>query len=227
MNKAIVLISGGMDSLITTCVARQENDEFYLLHVNYRQRTEKKELEAFHKLCEYFKPKEYKIINIDYLKDFGGSSLIDENAPIPLYDELTPNSQLPTSYVPYRNGNLISIATSYAEVIRANKIYIGAIEVDGSGYPDCRRVYYDALESAINLGTKDDTNISLITPLINLKKSEIIKLGISLNAPFELSWSCYQNNDLACGVCDSCYLRLKAFKEVGIDDPIPYINKKL
>lgn len=219
MKKAIVLVSGGMDSLVTAGIAKDENDQIYFLHINYGQRTETKELEAFQKICNFFKPVEQKTINIDYIKDFGGNSLTDFNITIPQHSDIP---EVPNTYVPFRNGNLISIATAWAEVIDANKIYIGAVEVDGSGYPDCRDTFFRALELAINFGTKDRFKVEICTPLINLKKSEIITLGTKLNIPLELSWSCYQDNNLACGECDSCYLRLKAFKEAGLTDPIPY-----
>jgi len=219
IKKAVVLTSGGMDSLITTAIAKNENDEIYLLHANYGQRTEQKELDSFHNIANYFKPKDVMIINIDYLVQIGGNSLTDKNMDIPK-NELS--DSVPNTYVPFRNGNLISIAASWAEVLGAQKIYIGAVEVDSSGYPDCRKEFYIKLESAINAGTKDDTNIQICTPIIDKMKSEIIKIGAQLNIPFDLSWSCYENNDIACAECDSCLLRIKAFKEAGIKDPIPY-----
>jgi len=219
ISRAIVLVSGGMDSLITASVASSENDEVYFLHVNYGQRTEQKELESFHKICDYYQPKGKKVTAIDYIKDFGGNSLTDTSLEIP---SAKASSPLPNTYVPFRNGSLISIACAWAEVIDANKIYIGAVEVDGSGYPDCRSVFFRALETALNYGTKVDFKVEIKTPLIALKKSEIVLLGAKLDTPFELSWSCYRDNYRACGECDSCYLRLKAFKEAGLTDPIPY-----
>ena len=246
MEKAIVLVSGGLDSLVTACIACNENDEVYFLHINYGQRTEKRELKAFQKICDFYKPKDKKIVNIDYLKEFGGSSLTDKHIAIPINTE---PYEIPNTYVPYRNGNMIAIAASWAEALNSSefgirssefgvrssefgvqktntvKIYIGAIEVEGSNYPDCRAVFFESLEKAINFGTRHTLNIQIQTPIINLSKASIIKLGKSLNAPFELSWSCYSQNDLACGVCDSCFLRLKAFKEAGIEDPIAYAIK--
>ena len=227
MSKAIVLVSGGLDSLVTASIACNENDEVYFLHINYGQRTERKELKAFQKICDFYKPKDKKIVKIDYLKDFGGSSLTDKKIKIPINIE---PFEIPNTYVPFRNGNMIAIATSYAEVINGNdelqnnaiKIYIGAIEVEGSNYPDCRSIFFQHLEKAINYGTKNETNIQINTPLISMTKADIIKLGHELKVPFELSWSCYSENDTACGVCDSCFLRLKAFAEAGIDDPIVY-----
>ena len=248
MDKAIVLVSGGLDSLVTACIACRENDEVYFLHINYGQRTEKRELKSFQRICDFYKPKDKKIINIDYLKDFGGSSLTDKKIEIPI--NVDP-FEIPNTYVPFRNGNLISIACSWAEVLNIEqkdknissnenknleqiiqikneinkyKIYIGAIEVEGSNYPDCRSIFFQNLENAVKLGTKHDIEIMIKTPLINLTKAEIIKIGTEYKAPFELSWSCYSDNHLACGECDSCFLRLKAFKEVGIEDPILYKN---
>lgn len=217
--KAIVLCSGGMDSLITTAIAKRDNDQIYLLHANYGQRTQDKELKSFQDICAYFKPENHMIIDIDYLTKIGGSSLTDSHIEIPKNQH---GSSVPNTYVPFRNANLLSIATSWAEVIGAQKIYIGAVEVDGSGYPDCRKVFYEAMEQAINYGTKDETIISIETPIIHLKKSEIIKIGKELGIPFELSWSCYEHNDIACGECDSCILRINAFQEAKIKDPIPY-----
>ncbi|MCB5249938.1 MAG: 7-cyano-7-deazaguanine synthase QueC [Candidatus Cloacimonadales bacterium] len=223
MKKAIILASGGMDSLVTTAIAKNENDDIYLLHTNYGQRTEDKELMAFRSICSHYSPKDILIVNIDYLAQIGGNSLTDKSIDVP--KNKLGEEDVPNTYVPFRNGNLIAIATSWAEVIGAQSIYIGAVEVDGSGYPDCRKIFYDQLEKAINYGTKEDTKISIKTPLIHKNKSEIIKLGKTLNVPFELSWSCYNNNDIACGECDSCILRLRAFDEAGIIDPIKYIKK--
>lgn len=222
MKKAVVLTSGGMDSLITTAIAQRENEEIYLLHANYGQRTEQKELAAFRKIADYFMPKDVLIIDISYLAQIGGNSLTDRNIEIPKNDL---NDSVPNTYVPFRNGNLVSIAASWAEVLGASSIYIGAVEADSSGYPDCRKDFYDKLEIAINAGTKDETRIKICTPIIDKKKSEIIKLGSELNIPFELSWSCYEDNNIACAECDSCLLRIRAFKEAGIIDPIPYAKK--
>ena len=219
MNKAIILVSGGMDSLVTAAIAKQECDEVYFLHLNYGQRTEVRELRSFRKMKDFFKPKDVLIVEVSYLKDIGGSSLTDENMEIKDFDG---SDEVPTSYVPFRNAHLITIAVSWAEVIGANRIYIGAVEEDSSGYPDCRESFYKSFEKIIDLGTKDETKIKIITPIIHKKKSEIIKLGVKLDAPLELSWSCYKNNDIACGKCDSCVLRINAFKEAGIKDPIQY-----
>lgn len=227
MKKAVILLSGGMDSLVTTAIANQENDELYFLHANYGQITQTKEQECFNYLVQFYSPKDILTVDLNYLKQIGGTSLIGKGDKIENHD---PNKEqfVPSTYVPFRNGNLIVIATSWAEVIGAQSIYIGAVEEDSSGYPDCRESFYLALNKAIQLGTKDDTNITIKTPIIHKSKAEIIKLGKELQAPFEYSWSCYRNNEVACGTCDSCYLRLKAFREAGLKDPIPYIddNKK-
>jgi 7-cyano-7-deazaguanine synthase len=220
--KAVILLSGGMDSLVTTAIANQENDELYFLHANYGQKTQTKEQECFDNLVQYYSPKDILTVDLEYLEKIGGTSLIGNNM-IEDHDPEKAN-EVPATYVPFRNGNLIVIATSWAEVIGAQSIYIGAVEEDSSGYPDCRESFYLALNKAINLGTKDETDITIKTPIIHKTKAEIVKLGEELKAPFQYSWSCYRNNDLACGKCDSCFLRLKAFKEAGLEDPIPYIN---
>ncbi len=221
--KAVILLSGGMDSLVTTAIANHENDELYFLHANYGQKTQKKEQECFDNLVQYYSPKDILNVDLSYLKDIGGTSLIDSTIIIEDHDP-EKGDIIPSTYVPFRNGNLIVIATSWAEVLGAQSIYIGAVEEDSSGYPDCRESFYHALNKAIDLGTKDETKIIIKTPIIHKTKAEIIKLGRELEAPFQYSWSCYRNNDLACGKCDSCYLRLKAFKEAGLTDPIPYEN---
>ncbi|HOE91516.1 MAG TPA: 7-cyano-7-deazaguanine synthase QueC [Candidatus Cloacimonadota bacterium] len=220
MKRGIVLASGGMDSLVTTAIAKSENDEIYLLHINYGQRTQDRELLAFKAISDYYIPKDILILDLAYFTQIGGNSLTDRTIEIPT-NQLS-DQEVPNTYVPFRNGNLVSIAASWAEVINAQSIYIGAVEVDGSGYPDCRKVFYEQLEKAINLGTKEETNIQIKTPLIDKTKSEIIQLGKSLYVPFELSWSCYQSSVKACGVCDSCLLRINAFKRAGLIDPIPY-----
>jgi 7-cyano-7-deazaguanine synthase len=219
MSKAIVLVSGGMDSLVTAAIAKKECDEIYFLHVNYGQRTEVRELRSFRKMKEFFKPKDVLIADIAYLTQIGGSSLTDEALEINDYQE---SPEVPNTYVPFRNTHIVAIGVSWAEVIGADRIYIGAVEEDSSGYPDCREKYFSALQKAIDEGTKSDTSIQILTPIIHMRKSEIIKLGAKLGAPFELSWSCYRNNDIACGKCDSCVLRVNAFKEAGLKDPIPY-----
>jgi 7-cyano-7-deazaguanine synthase len=223
---AVVLVSGGMDSCVTAAIA---NDGYRLafLHVNYGQRTEKRELLAFNEIADHYKAKKRLTISIEHLKVIGGSALTDENIPVPEVDPSqtaiqNPQSAIPATYVPFRNAHLLSIAVSWAEVIGATKIFIGAVEEDSSGYPDCREVFYRAFNKVIEMGTKPETRIEIITPLIHLNKSAIVKEGMKLRAPLHLTWSCYQNNDRACGRCESCMLRLKGFKGAGVDDPILY-----
>jgi len=211
-----------MDSLVTAAIANLEF-ELCFLHLNYGQRTEKRELQAFNDIAKYYGVKEKLVVDIKYLSQIGGSSLTDDKM------EVSPASLnfegIPTSYVPFRNANILSIAVSWAEVIGAKKIFIGAVEEDSSGYPDCREVFYDSFNEVIKLGTKPETEIKIITPVIHMKKHEIILKGNELNVPFELSWSCYRNNDIACGECDSCALRLRGFSIAGIEDPIRYKSK--
>ena len=221
---AIVLLSGGMDSCVTAAIA---NTEYRLafLHVNYGQRTEARELRAFNELADFYKAEKQLSVSIEHLKVIGGSALTDTNIPVP---EIVPRPSslvspgIPITYVPFRNAHLLSIATSWAEVIGARKIFIGAVEEDSSGYPDCRETFYQAFNKVIEMGTKPETRVEIVTPLIHMKKSEIVKKGSELKAPFHLTWSCYQNSERACGRCESCVLRLKGFKEAGVKDPIPY-----
>jgi 7-cyano-7-deazaguanine synthase len=216
---AIVLLSGGMDSAVCASVASQ-NYRPAFLHFQYGQKAQEKELECFHKLIEFFKPEKFQIVYLPFFKDFGGSSLISEELEIPEKQE----KGIPSTYVPFRNGIFLSIATAWAEVIGAKKIFIGVNEVDFSGYPDCRKIFIEKFNQAINVGTKPETQIEIETPIINLTKKEIVELGIKLKTPFHLTWSCYRGGEKACGKCDSCNLRLKAFKEAGIKDPILYEN---
>lgn len=218
MLKAVVLLSGGMDSLVTAAVAARDNDEIYLLHANYGQRTEARELRTFQKLVEYFRPAGTLIADLSYLTAIGGSALTDPSIAVPTHM----GEGIPVTYVPFRNANLLSIGVSWAEALGATKVYIGAVEEDSSGYPDCREIFYRRFQQAIDTGTKGDPRIEIVTPVIYLSKAEIVRLGMELGAPFEHSWSCYQREDKACGVCDSCRLRLKAFAEAGLQDPIPY-----
>ena len=222
MKKGIVLVSGGMDSLVTAAIAHQECDEMCFLHVNYGQPTQQKELDVFNKISDFYKPKSKMIVDISYLTQIGGSSLTDKNVKIKDFDE---SDSVPSSYVPFRNAHLIAIAVSWAEVNLANRIYIGAVEEDSSGYPDCRESFYKSFEKTIDLGTKEATKIKICTPIIHKRKAEIIRIGYDLKAPLELSWSCYRNNEKACGKCDSCVLRLRAFEEAGLVDPIEYEDK--
>ncbi len=217
--KAIVLVSGGMDSLVTTAIAN-EKYELALLHINYGQRTECRELRAFNEIADHYSVADRLAVSIEYLSQIGGSSLTDKSIEVSAAD--INRKEIPTSYVPFRNANMLSIAVSWAEVIGASRIFIGAVEDDSSGYPDCRQVFYDAFNNVIEAGTKPMTSIIIETPIITLKKYEIVKKGLELKAPLELSWSCYKNEDIACGVCDSCALRLKGFQLAGIEDPIVY-----
>ena len=217
--KAVVLVSGGMDSCVTAAIAAQSYDLAFV-HINYGQRTEKRELQAFHDIADVYGVKERLVVDVQFLKDIGGSSLTDPKMEVCRAD--LKSKEIPTSYVPFRNGNILAIAASYAEVIGAMKIFIGAVEEDSSGYPDCREDFFKAFQQAINLGTKPQTNLEIITPLIHLSKAEIVKEGLRLKAPLEKTWSCYQNEDVACGVCDSCALRLRGFRQASAEDPIPY-----
>jgi len=221
---AVVLVSGGMDSCVTAAMAN-EQCRLACLHVNYGQRTEARELRAFHELAEFYRAEKRLAVSIEHLKVIGGSSLTDTGIPVP--ELSTPRSALstvsiPSTYVPFRNAHLLAIAVSWAEVIGANKIYIGAVEEDSSGYPDCREVFYQAFNKVIETGTRPETRVEIVTPLIHMKKSEIVKSGAALGAPFQFTWSCYQGSEKACGRCESCALRLKGFREAGIKDPIPY-----
>ncbi len=217
---AVVLTSGGMDSCVTTAIAASECDEIALLHVSYGQRTERRELKAFNDIADYYKVSRRLATNIAHLAQIGGSSLTDHKIEVSQAD--LASTEIPTSYVPFRNAHLLAIATSWAEVIGANRIYIGAVAEDGSGYPDCRPEFYEAYQRAIEVGTKPETRIEIVTPVIEMQKSEIVRRGIELGAPLELSWSCYKREDVACGECDSCALRLRGFREAGSVDPIPY-----
>jgi 7-cyano-7-deazaguanine synthase len=216
---AVVLASGGMDSCVTAAIAARERD-MAMLHISYGQRTENRELKAFHDIADFYEAKHRMEASIASLARIGGSSLTDRR--IEVSQANLESKEIPTSYVPFRNAHLLSIAASWAEVIGADRIYIGAVAEDSSGYPDCRPEYYEAFQRAIDLGTKPETKIEIVTPVIRLSKSEIVKLGLMLGAPLELSWSCYKREDLACGECDSCALRLRGFREAGLRDPIPY-----
>lgn len=217
---AIILISGGMDSCVTSAIAKAENDEVAFLHISYGQRTENRERQAFNDIADFYGVENRLDISIEYLAKIGGSSLTDKTMEVSEAD--LESKEIPTSYVPFRNANMLSIATSWAEVLGANSIYIGAVAEDSSGYPDCRPEFYAAFEKTIETGTKPETKISIKTPIIELSKAEIVQKGIELNAPLHLSWSCYQSEDLACGKCDSCALRLRGFERAGMKDPISY-----
>ncbi len=219
--RSIVLVSGGMDSCVTAAIAARENDELAFLHISYRQLTEARERKAFNEIAEHYGVTERLDVSIEYLAKIGGSSLTDAN--IAVTDADLESKEIPTSYVPFRNANMLAIATSWAEVIGANTIYIGAVAEDSSGYPDCRPEFYEAFQQTINTGTKPETHIEIRTPIIELTKAEIVTKGVELHAPLRLTWSCYRSNDLACGTCDSCALRLRGFAQAGVTDPIAYL----
>lgn len=217
---AVCLVSGGMDSCVTAAIAKEENDGLAFLHVSYGQRTEARERRAFEELADHFGVARRLVASVEYLARIGGSSLTDQSIPVA---EADLNSRaIPTSYVPFRNAHLLAIATSWAEVIGASSIYIGAVAEDSSGYPDCRPEFYQAFERLISVGTRPETRVSIRTPVISMRKSEIVRRGLSLGAPLGLTWSCYRREDAACGRCDSCALRLRAFREAGVADPVPY-----
>lgn len=221
---AVCLVSGGMDSCVTAAIAREESERLAFLHVSYGQRTQQRERRAFEEIADHYDVKQRLVVSLESLAAIGGSSLTDTDIPV-MSANLSASSggNIPTSYVPFRNAHLLSVATSWAEVIGADYIYIGAVAEDSSGYPDCRPEFYDAFQRAIDLGTKPETQIEIRTPVIAMKKSEIVTLGQKLEAPFELTWSCYAQSEQACGDCDSCALRLRAFRAAGVRDPIAYL----
>jgi 7-cyano-7-deazaguanine synthase len=218
---AICLVSGGMDSCVTAAIAHRDVSELAFLHISYGQRTEARERQAFEELAAYYGVDRRLIVSLAHLSQIGGSSLTDPG--IDIAQANLQSQSIPTSYVPFRNAHLLSVATSWAEVIGGQYIYIGAVAEDSSGYPDCRPEFYEAFQRSIELGTKPSTNIQIRTPVIDMKKAEIVRLGQELNAPLELTWSCYARSDSACGQCDSCALRLRAFRAAGVSDPIPYV----
>lgn len=215
---AVVLLSSGLDSVVTATIASRSYD-LVLVHFNYGHRTEQVELERFKRLVQWFNPYKYFIIDLPFMKEIGGSSLVDSTLEVPLD---VSQKGIPSTYVPFRNGIFLSIAAYIAEVMGAEAIFIGANQVDFSGYPDCRGQFLSAIEKAINEGTKPETQIKVVAPLLNCTKEEIVRIGVELGAPFELTWSCYVNNEIACGRCESCRLRLEGFRKAGVKDPIPY-----
>jgi 7-cyano-7-deazaguanine synthase len=221
LKKAVVLLSGGMDSCVAAAVARADGYRLALLHSDYGQRTEARERRAFQEMADYFGATERLIVEQRYLAGIGGSSLTDERIPVSLAN--LDSKDIPSSYVPFRNAHFLSVAVSWAEVIGAERVYVGAVAVDSSGYPDCRPEYYEMFQRLVRAGTRPETRIEIVAPLISLHKHEIVKKGIELGAPLQLSWSCYQSSEKACGVCDSCALRLRAFEQAGVEDPISYL----
>lgn len=220
-SRAVVLLSGGMDSCVCAALALREHHTA-AMHISYGQRTEARERQAFDAICDRLEINDRLAVRNDSLKAIGGSALTDRNLRVPEAGEI--GKEIPITYVPFRNAHFLSAATSWAEVIGADKIYIGAVEQDSSGYPDCRPAYYEAFNQVIRTGTKEG-RIAIATPLISMRKAGIVRLGLELGAPFDLTWSCYSNAGFACGICDSCVLRLRAFREAGAADPIPYAPK--
>lgn len=221
--RSVVLLSGGMDSCVCAALAARESGTA-AVHVSYGQRTEKKEREAFFGICDRLGIREQLAVRNDALHQIGGSALTDTNIAVPesaKSGSTLPGNKIPVTYVPFRNAHFLAVAVSWAEVLGAKKVYIGAVEPDSSGYPDCRPAYYEAFNELIRTGTKQG-NIEVVTPLIAMRKVDIVKLGLELGAPFDLTWSCYSREDSACGVCDSCRLRLNAFAEAGAADQIVY-----
>ena len=222
-SKAVVLLSGGMDSCVCTAIAREQYgpDNLAVLHASYGQRTEKRERQAFEEIAHYFGMQHRMLVKLDYFRIIGGSALTDRQIKVP-ENELEAAATIPVTYVPFRNAHFLSVGVSWAEAIGARAIYIGAVAEDSSGYPDCRPEYYRVFQELVNAGTKPETQIEIVTPVIHMKKSEIVRRGRELDAPLHLTWSCYQDEDIACGQCDSCLLRLRAFAEAGNEDAIPY-----
>jgi len=223
--RAVVLLSGGMDSCVCAALAARDF-EAAAVHISYGQRTEERERSAFLAICDRLGIHDRLVVRNEALRAIGGSALTDPDIAVPESPLAGPTGhEIPVTYVPFRNAHFLAVAVSWAEVLGAEKIYIGAVEQDSSGYPDCRPAYYRAFNEVIKTGTKDGS-IEIVTPLIGLRKSEIVTLGLELGAPFDLTWSCYSRADLACGVCDSCVLRLRAFQQAGAVDPIPYCETK-
>ncbi len=224
--KAVVLLSGGMDSCVCAAIARERygSQNLALLHAMYGQRTEKRERQAFDQIGDFYQVRQRLVVKLDHFRAIGGSALTDTHIQVPEneLDGTGSGGAIPVTYVPFRNAHFLSVGVSWAEVIGAHAIYIGAVSEDSSGYPDCRPEYYKVFQGLVRVGTKPETQIDLVTPVIAMKKSEIIRRGRELGAPLHLTWSCYQGENVACGRCDSCLLRLRAFADAGIPDPIPY-----
>lgn len=222
--KAVVLLSGGMDSCVTAAIAAQEH-RLALVHTSYGQRTERRERLAFEQIAQFYGVRDRLAARLEHFAQIGGSALTDvsirvpESGPEPSSDK---PAGIPATYVPFRNAHLLSVAVSWAEAIGAGSVWIGAVAEDSSGYPDCRPEYYRVFQELVRVGTRPETQIEIVTPVILLRKSAIIRRGIELGAPLHLTWSCYQSEEEACGACDSCLLRLRAFAEAGVPDPIPY-----
>ena len=219
----MVLVSGGMDSCVTAALAR-ESHRLAFLHASYGQRTERRERQAFDAMADFYGVEEKLVVRLDHFPAIGGSALTDARIAVPEGEPgaAVESCGIPPTYVPFRNAHFLSVAVSWAEVIGARAVFIGAVAEDSSGYPDCRPEYYEVFGQLVRVGTRPETQITIATPVIAMRKSEIVRLGRQLGAPLDLSWSCYQFEDSACGVCDSCRLRVRAFAEAGMHDPISY-----
>jgi len=220
--QAVVLVSGGMDSCVTAAIAKLSYNLIFL-HLDYGQKTQRREKKSFLDIADYYKVQKKMIVDVNHFSQIGGSSLTDKRMVVTAAD--LNREEIPPSYVPFRNANILAIATSWAEVIGATKIFIGAVEEDSSGYPDCRESFFRAFNDAINKGTKPDTFITIMTPLIHMSKKQIVEKAFELKVPLHLTWSCYKNEDIACGICDSCVLRLRGFQEAEKKDLIPYATQ--
>jgi 7-cyano-7-deazaguanine synthase len=223
--KAVVLLSGGMDSCVCAAIAIQTHgaEHVALLHAGYGQRTQKRERQAFESIADFYHSHQRLKVQLDHFRAIGGSALTDGSIAVPEHQQISDSlaaDEIPVTYVPFRNAHFLSVAVSWAEVLGARYIYIGAVAEDSSGYPDCRPEYYRVFQDLIRVGTRPETNIEIATPVIALKKSAIIRKGMELGAPLHLTWSCYQREDSPCWVCDSCLLRMRAFAEAGVSDPI-------
>jgi 7-cyano-7-deazaguanine synthase len=221
--KAVVLVSGGMDSCVTAAIAGETHD-IAALHASYGQRTQSRERRSFDEIADFYGVRERLVVQLDHFARIGGSALTDTRIAVPEGDAGSPigGNEIPVTYVPFRNAHFLAVAVSWAEVIGASAIFIGAVAEDSSGYPDCRPEYYRAFQQVVREGTRPETRIEIVTPVIGMRKWEIVRRGMELGAPLDRTWSCYQFEDAACGVCDSCRLRLSAFAQAGMSDPIAY-----
>ncbi len=220
MAKVVCLLSGGLDSCVTVAIAHSRRLELAFLHVSYGQLTQDRERRAFHDIADHYSVTQRWVAKIDHLKQVGGSALTDISIGVP--EGQIDREGIPVTYIPFRNANLLSMATSWAEILGASFIYVGAVEEDSSGYPDCRHSFFQAFETVIREGTRPGTSIEIVTPVIHLRKKGIVQRGVELKAPLALTWSCYREEEIACGRCDSCLLRLRGFQQAGLPDPLPY-----